>query len=236
MTRLPVGVHALWPNVIVTVQEAPTPGPTAIVQAGIHGDEVAGVHALQEMLEEGLTPQIGRLLVIPVMNPPAYRANQRSAPGGLDLNRCFPGDQGARDEHRLAARFMALIEAEQPDLVATLHESHKRYDPEVTPSFGQTLVYGVDPCPPLLQAVVDHLNAHLRSDNERWATQYYPVETSSTEVIVDRVGCVGTCVETWMGFDLPRRVTMQRDVVERLLTELGMAFSYEGRGRLPAGA
>ena len=173
----------------------------ALIQAGIHGDEIAGVHALQEMLEEGLAPGAGRLLVVPVMNPPAYRARSRAAPDGLDLNRCFPGDgEALEDERRLAARFMALIEAEQPALVATLHESQKRYDPAVTPSFGQTLVYGVEPCPPMLVSVVDDLNGTRASDDEHWASQYYPVSTSSTEVIVDRIGCVGTCVETWMGF------------------------------------
>jgi len=228
------GVHALWPNVTVVVQEAPRPGPTALVQAGIHGDEIGGVHALQEMLEAGLAPLVGRLLVIAVMNPPAYRAQTRAAPDGLALNRCFPGDPEAeRYEPRLAARFMALIEAERPDLVATLHESHKRYDPAVTPSFGQTLVYGVQPCPSILEQVVDDLNAGRQADDEAWATQYYPVSTSSTEVIVDRIGCVGTCVETWMGFDLARRVAMQREVVERLLQRLGMRFEYRGPGHLP---
>jgi hypothetical protein len=37
------------------------------------------------------------------------------------------------------------VRAERPALMATLHESYKRYDPTVTPSFGQTIVYGVTP-------------------------------------------------------------------------------------------
>ncbi|MFT7582461.1 MAG: putative deacylase, partial [Myxococcota bacterium] len=93
--RLPVGVTFLTPTVPVHVFDAETPGPTAIVQAGIHGDEVAGVHALSELLEAGLRPDAGRLIVIPVMNAPACRNRTRAAPGGLDLNRCFPGDASA---------------------------------------------------------------------------------------------------------------------------------------------
>ncbi|MEZ4236479.1 MAG: succinylglutamate desuccinylase/aspartoacylase family protein [Myxococcota bacterium] len=128
MARLPEGIHLLWPTVGAWVFEAAEAGPTAIVQAGIHGDEIAGVHALQEMLEEGIRPRKGRLIVIPVMNPGAYRARTRAAPGGLDLNRQFPGDPAAeRYEPRLAARFMQLVLDEQPALVATLHESKKRY-------------------------------------------------------------------------------------------------------------
>ena len=152
----------------------------------------------------------------------SIRARERAAPGGLDLNRQFPGDaEGERYEQRLAATFMQLVRSEQVGLMATLHESKKRYDPEVNPSFGQTLVYGVDPCPPLLDAVVDRLNDSRASDDEAWATQYYPVATSSTEVIVDAIGCIGVCVETWMGFELGRRVQMQRDVVRFLLEGFG---------------
>ncbi len=220
------GVHLLAPTVAIHVFEAAQAGPTALIQAGIHGDEVAGVHALQELLEAGLRPARGRLLVVPVMNPAAYRARQRAAPGGLDLNRCFPGDAAAPEvERRLAARFMALVLDEAPALVATLHESHKRYDPAVNPSFGQTLVYGVKPCPPALQAVVGRLNEELAEANERWATHFYPVATSSTEVIVEATGALGTCVETWMGFPEARRVAMHRRVVELLLEAVGVGVA-----------
>jgi uncharacterized protein len=221
------GVHFLAPTTPLYVLEATEPGPTLLVQAGIHGDEIAGVHALEEMLEAGLAPTRGRLLVCPRMNPPAYRARQRAAPGGLDLNRQFPGDAAAPERERRVARvFMDLVLEERPALVCTLHESQKRYSPEVKPSFGQTLVYGVDPMPPVIGRVVDRLNAARASDDELWAPQYYPVATSSTEVIVDAIGCVGICVETWMGFPEARRIEMQKDVVRLLLDDFGaLSFS-----------
>jgi hypothetical protein len=206
---LPVGVHFLSPTISVHVFQANEPGPTAIVQAGIHGNEIAGVHALSELLEEGLTPERGRLLVIPVMNPAAYRARLRASPRGLDMNRCFPGDANAKEpERRLARRFMDLVENERPALVATLHESMKRHHPLVTQSFGQTLVYGVEPMPPVLGEVVEKLNRELASPYETWATHYYPVATSSTEVIVER----------------RRRIDMQRLAVKALLEAVGVGF------------
>jgi hypothetical protein len=223
---LSAGVHFLEANLPIHVFDAEQVGPTALIQAGIHGDEVAGVHALQEMLESGLRPTHGRLIVCPIMNPAAYRARHRKAPGGLDLNRCFPGDEAAAErELRLARKFMDLVEDERPALMATLHESHKRYDPEVTPSFGQTLVYGVKPMPEIVGKTVDRLNELFPEEAERWATQHYPVATSSTEVIVDAVGCIGICVETWMGFEEDRRIRMQKSVVEILLEELGVRRS-----------
>jgi hypothetical protein len=109
--------------------------------------------------------------------------------------------------------------------MATLHESHKRYDPARVPSFGQTLVYGVTPCPPLFTQVVARLNTALESEEERWDTLYYPVATSSTEVIVDALGCLGVCVETWMGFPEARRVAMMTAVVGALLDEVGVGLS-----------
>lgn len=223
MPRSP-GTHHLEPTLPLHILEAPHPGPTALIQAGIHGDEIAGVHALQELLEADIRPTRGRLLICPVMNPRAYRARQRAAPGGLDLNRCFPGDATAPEwERRLARKFMDLIEDERPTLIATLHESTKRYDPNAGhPTFGQTLVYGVEPMPPIIGRTLTRLNQRFTAPEQHWDPQYFPVATSSTEVIVDAIGCVGICVETWMGFAEPERITMQKAVVELLLADLGM--------------
>lgn len=221
--RLAAGVHWFSPTLPLHVFDAAEPGPTALIQAGIHGDEVAGVHALQELLEADIRPTHGRLIVVPVMNPPAVRARQRKAPDGLDLNRCFPGDAAAPErERRLARKFMDLVLKEKPDLVVTLHESWKRYDPAVNPSFGQTIVYGVKPRPAIIDRVLTQLNARFTGDQEHFDPQHYPVATSSTEVIVDAVGCVGLCIETWMEFPQARRVEMQRAVVEYLLDHVGV--------------
>lgn len=218
------GVHFIEPTIPLYVFEAPDPGPTALIQAGIHGDEVAGVHALQELLEAEFRPTHGRLLICPVMNPRAYRERQRAAEGGLDLNRCFPGDaQDPAWERRVARKFMDLVERERPALMATLHESHKRYDPSADrPTFGQTLVYGVEPMPAIIGRTIDRLNAQFTQAEERWDPQYFPVATSSTEVIVDAIGCIGICVETWMGFAERRRIEMQKAVVETLLDDIGV--------------
>lgn len=219
---LPSGISWFEPTLPLHVFDAPEPGPTALVQAGIHGDEIAGVHALAELLEQNLRPTHGRLIVVPVMNPPAYRARERKAPDGLDLNRCFPGDaNGEAREQRLARRFMDLVLEERPALVVTLHESQKRYDPAVVPSFGQSIVYGVEPRPAIVDRTIAALNAEATTE-EQWSPLYYPVATSSTEVIVEATGCVGLCIETWMGFPERRRIDMQRRVVELLLADIGV--------------
>jgi uncharacterized protein len=220
---LPSGVTFLTPTVPVHVFDADVEGPTAIIEAGIHGDEVAGVHAVQELLEEGLRPDAGRLILIPTMNPPAYRARQRARPDGLDLNRCFPGDADAPEpERRLARQLMDLMIDDKPALLATLHESHKRHHPDIAASFGQSVVYGIEPMPPIVAEICDAMNETLEHPYERWAPHSYPVPTSSTEVIVDAVGCIGLCIETWMGFTERRRIDMQRQIVMLLLRSVGV--------------
>ena len=218
------GVHFLEPTLPLHVFEAAQAGPTALIQAGIHGDEIAGVHALQELLEAELRPTRGRLLICPIMNPRAYRARLRAAPEGLDLNRCFPGDASAPEwERRLARKFMDLVEDERPALMATLHESTKRYDPKADrPTFGQTLVYGVEPMPAIIGRTIAQLNQRFSAPEQHWDPQYFPVATSSTEVIVDAIGCVGICVETWMGFAEAERIEMQKAVVELMLADIGV--------------
>jgi hypothetical protein len=115
------------------------------------------------------------------------------------------------------------VKSEGPALVMTLHESWKRHHPAVPASFGQTIVYGVRPMPEVIGRVIERLNEQRKSAYELWAPHYYPVATSSTEVIVDRFGCIGACIETWMGFEEARRVEMHRETVRLFLEELGLA-------------
>ena len=120
---------------------------------------------------------------------------------------------------------MDLVLDERPDLMATLHESQKRYDPEVVPSFGQSIVYGVKPRPNIVDRVVENMNRARLSEQEHWSALHYPVETSSTEVIVDAIGCTGLCIETWMGFDEARRIEMHKAIVNHLLEEAGVGLA-----------
>ena len=66
------------------------------------------------------------------------------------------------------------------------------------------------------------MNAQLDHPYEKWAPHYYPIDTASSEVIEAATGCLGLCIETWMGFELSRRVTMQKRIVELILQEIGI--------------
>jgi predicted deacylase len=99
-----------------------TAGPRLVAIAAVHGDELEGVRALQELIRS-VDPAdiIGTLVVVPVANPPAYLARTRRSPvDGIDLNRVFPGDSDGALSERLAHTICHVLCA-GADLVVSLH-------------------------------------------------------------------------------------------------------------------
>lgn len=75
-----------------------------------HGNEFEGPVVLKHLLREIRSEDVrGRIILIPVLNPPAFFANQRSSPeDGVNLNRAFVDGAGkisslATISHRIAA-------------------------------------------------------------------------------------------------------------------------------------
>jgi predicted deacylase len=109
------------------------PGPTAVLVAGVHGDEFEGMAALPE-LAASLDPEElrGIMLALPVCNPFARDAQDRCSPEGVDgvnLARVFPGDPDASPTRRLAAALFRLTaRLLDPDgLFVDLHSAGTKY-------------------------------------------------------------------------------------------------------------
>ncbi len=96
--------------------------PCLLAAAGIHGDEAEGISALLELSNElALSDLRGRLILVPIANPPAFGANQRRSPlDGLDLNRIFPGRVDGTPSERLAYSLFELAR-DNADFLFTLH-------------------------------------------------------------------------------------------------------------------
>ena len=97
-------------------------GPCLVLVAGIHGDESEGVLALMELWSE-LDPAsfTGRVVLVPVANPPAFAAHRRTSPlDGLDLNRIFPGKADGSPSERLAHRLFDSV-LRHCDFLFSLH-------------------------------------------------------------------------------------------------------------------
>lgn len=69
-------------------------GPKVLVTAGIHGGEATGIWAAQQLVKWlGGQELKGEVTVLPIANPPAFRALTRTSPfDDMDMNRVFPGN------------------------------------------------------------------------------------------------------------------------------------------------
>ena len=69
-------------------------GPSALVTAGVHGDEYEGLVITRRLIAQ-LSPDevTGRIVIMPGVNWPAVRARRRVSPiDRKNMNRAFPGD------------------------------------------------------------------------------------------------------------------------------------------------
>jgi predicted deacylase len=88
----------------VTIINGVQPGPRVFMTAAVHGDELNGVKVLQEVAGRYTPAEIhGTLVLLHVVNVPAYQAQQRYIPiYDQDLNRSFPGKERSNTAERMA--------------------------------------------------------------------------------------------------------------------------------------
>ena len=105
-TEVPVGVGAAAGSLKIRIGSIGTGKSTALITAGIHGDEGPwGAWAIRKLLDQtAQSDLLGTLRVVPMTNPLAMEADARCAPlDVLDLNRVFPGNPSGSHTERLAA-------------------------------------------------------------------------------------------------------------------------------------
>jgi hypothetical protein len=205
------------------VFDSGAPGPKVLLQAGIHGDEVAGIFALEQILA-GIKVHSGTLIILPRMNPPAIQVGRRSF--NLDLNRLFPGVPIPQPyEYALAREIYDLVQNYRIEYVLSLHESKNMHKSGRSKTFGQTIIYGVEPPPRLIWGWLQAVNKNLDFE-EKFCHYYCPQEDGCTDIMVRRLKLKGGfAVETWRAFDLFRRIEMQKLVVLTFLKQVGLQYS-----------
>lgn len=93
--------------------------PTFYLSAGIHGDEPAGILAIEEMIRQNRFPHSVNWLIFPCLNPTGYLLQKRLNDLGIDLNRDYYYQKS--EETRLHAAWMKK-ECPNIDLYLSLHE------------------------------------------------------------------------------------------------------------------
>ncbi|MFV0553389.1 MAG: succinylglutamate desuccinylase/aspartoacylase family protein [Mangrovibacterium sp.] len=97
-------------EVPVLIERGKKPGPTLLLSAGIHGDEVNGVEIVRRAIKEKITkPECGTVIAIPVLNVLGFLNKTREFPDGKDLNRFFPGSKTGSLANQFAHTFMQEI-------------------------------------------------------------------------------------------------------------------------------
>lgn len=104
-------------------------GPTALLTGGNHGDEYEGPIALQQLAWEIEAELVsGRIIIVPYMNYPAFRAGTRVSPvDSVNLNRAFPGRADGTVTQKIANYFNDVL-VPMADLVLDYHSGGKTLD------------------------------------------------------------------------------------------------------------
>ncbi len=87
------------------------PGPTLLVLAGVHGDEINSIEVVSQLLQEGTFDHLkaGNVIAIPLLNVFGFNNFSRDVPDGKDVNRSFPGAIGGSLAARVAATLTKKI-------------------------------------------------------------------------------------------------------------------------------
>ena len=106
------------------------PGPALVVMGAVHGNERSGAIAIARAIDDfqhgRLMLQRGRLTLVPVANPLAFRQNTRE--GERNLNRRFVPRADPQDyEDRITRQLAPLLAAH--DALLDLHSFHTPGDP-----------------------------------------------------------------------------------------------------------
>jgi predicted deacylase len=97
-------------NMPLHVVHGRKPGPTLLVTAAVHGDELNGVEIVRRILaHKALNRIAGTLIAIPVVNVFGFFAKSRYLPDRRDLNRSFPGSETGSMASRIANLLMSEI-------------------------------------------------------------------------------------------------------------------------------
>ncbi len=104
-------------------------GKTALLTGANHGDEYEGPIALQNLAAEIAPDDVsGRIIIVPYMNYPAFRAASRVSPiDQANLNRVFPGRPDGSPTEKIADYFATRL-VPMADVVLDYHSGGKTLD------------------------------------------------------------------------------------------------------------
>lgn len=97
-------------DIPVHVYRSKEDGPTLLLMAGLHGDEINGVEIVRRIVDNDLHHvQKGTVICIPILNVFGFINFSREVPDGKDVNRSFPGHQNGSLASKVANELLTKI-------------------------------------------------------------------------------------------------------------------------------
>lgn len=110
--ELPIGQLYTQSEVSIPIEvlHGKHPGPTLLICAAIHGDELNGIEIIRRVLGASWLRNLrGTLIAVPIVNVLGCIHRSRYLPDRRDLNRSFPGSEKGSLAARIAHQFTTLV-------------------------------------------------------------------------------------------------------------------------------
>jgi succinylglutamate desuccinylase len=205
--------------------------PKILIDAGIHGDEIAGIYACDTVMKY-INVIEGTVGFVPKVNIKAFEQNIRGV--DVDLNQVFPGSPaGEIYEERLAYDFMEFVNDFRPDYVINLHEAWTKfnenlYNKQNDKSFGQTIITNNENFPVFLTLAKIGINLHIDNPEHHFRIQYFPYKPNhSMDNIIEKLHIPSYTVETLRILPLEQRINYQILAILSFLEQAGIQFTYK---------
>ncbi|MBW2455648.1 MAG: succinylglutamate desuccinylase/aspartoacylase family protein [Deltaproteobacteria bacterium] len=200
-------------------------GPTVMVVAGIHGNELAPPEAAQQLRSEPLAT--GRMLIVPEASRPAIAAKSRYAPRSLypNLNRNFPTRQRSEPRGIMAPALWDRTRGLRPDWVLDLHEGWGFR--ASSKSMGSSVVAAADRrvedrLLPMAERVLAAVNKTITSPSKTFQLIRPGPNGSYARAVVEQLAIPALVLETTWVQPLELRLAQQQLMVRTVLRALGM--------------
>lgn len=111
----------------IRVAHGKQPGPCLLITAAMHGNELNGTEIINRLFETNFLKNLhGTIVAIPVLNVFGLMNRSRNLPGGVNLDRCFPGSQHGTHASRMAYHFTQEVFS-KADICIDLQTGYMNY-------------------------------------------------------------------------------------------------------------
>jgi len=205
------------------VQEGKRPGPTVLVVGGMHGDEVAGVKAADQITQWPIVR--GKLVVIPRANEAALKKHSRLLPTDEDrnLNRDFPQSADDQPKGELARAIWEFVRQARPDWLLDLHEAIGVRQ-QLKTSTGSTIIHDFKrDTRAQAEHMLEAINATIEDPTRKFVLLRGPIKGGIARSAADLLGVHAMILEVTSTAQLLSLRSRQHQIlVHRLLSDLEM--------------